>query len=392
MLGAEEHALHVHPEDRVPIGLGGLGHRALDAEAGIAQQHVDPPEAVGDRAHGGGDLGLRPDIGGDRHARPGERGGDRLGRRRVAVEAGDGGALLGAEQRRGAADAGPRAGDDDDLVPQAHGASSLCSRAARGVLVPGARRALARAERAGPLRARTRAGLHGHYAQVRVRPAIRRAGRRPPRARRARRRTPPPAPVPAAGRDAGSRPRRPAAAPGQVVRGHDDLGAARGDAGDRSPPPPGSPPGPGWRRARRGTAPPAPAPRRGPGPGAAARRPRAAAPAGRPAPPRPTCSSAASARARRVRARQPGEAPAGRPRWPARERRSITGRWNTMASCLAAAPRRPADAARGRRQQPVQQPQQHRLARAVRADHEQRRPGLDRQRRRRAGSPRRRRR
>ena len=72
-----------------------------------------------------------------------------------------------------------------------------------------------------------------------------------------------------------------------------------GDAGDDALPPRGSRRGRGWRRARRGTAPPAPGRRRGPGRGAAARRPKGAAPAGPRASSRPTRSSAARARAAR---------------------------------------------------------------------------------------------
>ena len=64
---------------------------------------------------------------------------------------------------------------------------------------------------------------------------------------------------------------------------------------------------------------------------------------------------------------------ARRRRWRARERRSITGRWNTIACRRAAAlPRRPA---RGGRDEPVQHAQQHALARAVGAQDDGARPG-----------------
>jgi hypothetical protein len=113
--------------------------------------------------------------------------------------------------------------------------------------------------------------------------AGRRAGRpRPPRSWQAARRRPRPVLL------AFRRPRHQQQhlarqAPGltEVMRGHHDLRAPRGDARRRSPPPRGSPRGRGWRSARPGTAPPAPGPRRGRAPGAAVPRRRAGAPGGR---------------------------------------------------------------------------------------------------------------
>ena len=86
----------------------------------------------------------------------------------------------------------------------------------------------------------------------------------------------------------------------------------------------------GWRSARRGTAPRDAAPRRAPARAAAARRPTAPAPdAARGAPGRPP--SSASARRASPRSRNAARARARRSTLASAERRSITGRWNTIA-------------------------------------------------------------
>ena len=116
----------------------------------------------------------------------------------------------------------------------------------------------------------------------------------------------------------------------EVVRRHHDLDAARARRRARCPRSPWSRPGRGWRSARRGTAPPGRAPARARARAAAARRPTAAAPGGRRARARPTRAS--SSRRALALARAACRRRAARSATlPAALRRSITGRWNTMA-------------------------------------------------------------
>ena len=94
----------------------------------------------------------------------------------------------------------------------------------------------------------------------------------------------------------------------------------------RSPRPRGSPPGPGWRSARRAAAPRARWPRPGPAPDAAARRRRAPAPGARARALRPTRSKASATRGPANGAVPRRAASGDRRTLAAAERRSSTGR------------------------------------------------------------------
>ena len=104
------HGLDVEVEGEVPVGIGGVEHRAVMHEARRVEQHVDGPEPLRQRLDGGRVARVELDALGDaRLLQPGHR--------RLVEVAGDHlGALARESDRRRPADAGARGRAEGELA------------------------------------------------------------------------------------------------------------------------------------------------------------------------------------------------------------------------------------------------------------------------------------
>src|SRR5262249_6040254 len=128
MFGDQEYALHVHPEDVIPLldrDFLEIARRGFDRGAGVVAEHVKPAEGLGDRIHHGyhtrlvGDVALqRQRLGAMFFA--GVGGFTRLA---AALAVVDHHVVTGLGERDGlgAADAGRRASDESDALTGTHG-------------------------------------------------------------------------------------------------------------------------------------------------------------------------------------------------------------------------------------------------------------------------------
>jgi hypothetical protein len=116
---AVQHAAQVDVDHRRPAGHVEVGHGADLADAGVAHEHVEPPEL----RHGQADESFEVVAGGDVHgagdgapAALADLLGDLVEPRRSPRAEHDGGAPLGEQAGGGLADSAARSGDGHDLA------------------------------------------------------------------------------------------------------------------------------------------------------------------------------------------------------------------------------------------------------------------------------------
>jgi hypothetical protein len=111
--GGADHAEEVDVQDPAPLLERVVLDRALGADAGVVDQHVQAAPALGHGGHGGADRGVVGHVGDQGQGPLGAL--DRLGGGRgVQVEGGHPGPPSGQQPDRGQTDAGPAAGDRRD--------------------------------------------------------------------------------------------------------------------------------------------------------------------------------------------------------------------------------------------------------------------------------------